>query len=587
MFWARLEGRTALHGDAMRKAPLRRAPCLIIDQMRRWSREAVRAAGRADADFGMSAMSKIRIGAAPFLIAAALATQASAAPPPDRHPAQRWWGHMATLSDDSLQGRAPGASGYSAAVDYVTKRFEAYGLAPWTAGGYLQSVGLIEQRVIAERSSVAVFDGSKDTVLTLGVDLLLGSRFIQPQTIEAPLIFIGYGLHVPRFGHDDFAGQDLRGKILVAINGGPQSLTGPVKSGARAAETWRAIERTGALGLITLPTPRSMDIPWERQALLARNPGMMLGDTVLQEAKAPRFTATLNPARADAVFARSGHTYAELAAIADRGGAMPGFPLNLTLKATVAAETRRLESPNVAGMIRGADPAVADEYVVVSAHLDHLGVGAPIGGDAIYNGAMDDASGTATVLELAERFARGGDRPKRSIVFALFTAEEKGLLGSRAFAEGARAAGRRIVADVNMDMPLPLWPLTSLYMPGAEESTLGREAALVAAAQGYRIVPDPYPDRNVFTRTDQFSFVRAGFPAVAVKFGFAADTPEAQIERTWRAERYHSPSDDMDQPMDLDAAAKFNTFVEAFARHLADLPAPPRWEPTSLFAPAP
>lgn len=521
------------------------------------------------------------------VIAFSLALAAAHAPSARAAPAGGWWDHVTYLAADELRGRQPGTAGYDKAARYVAARLKSYGVKPLAGSSYLQPVRLTEQTVNATRSSVSLVSAAGEQPLVLGRDLNLGSRLAQPGSIEAPLVFIGYGLHIPRSDHDDFARQDLRGKIVVAVNGGPAALSGAIKSGARAAETWPALERAGAVGLITLPTPRSMDIPWERQALLAANPGMYLTDPSLRDPGGPRFTGTINPAQAEAFFARSGHTYAEVLALADAGAPIAGFSLNLTLKATVVTSTRTLTSPNIVGVLRGSDPRLADEYVVVSAHLDHLGVGAEIGGDRIYNGAMDDASGVATVLEVARELGALRARPRRSVIFAVFTAEEKGLLGSRAFAEGRAVPRGSMVADLNLDMALPLWPLTSLYMPGAEESSLGREAAAVAAAQGLAIVPDPFPDRNVFTRTDQFSFVRAGVPAVALKFGFLPDTPEAAIERAWRAERYHAPSDDLAQPIDHAAAARFNGYVRALAIHLADLPAAPQWEPRSLFAPPP
>jgi hypothetical protein len=515
-------------------------------------------------------------------IAVAGTTGAYAAEP---RPAQAWWEHIVYLASDALQGRLPGSPGYDRAAAYVAERFKADGLKPLSRSGFLQPIRLAEQRVLADRSRASLVDSAGEQPLALGDDLILGSRLPQPQAIDAPLVFIGYGLHIPSRGHDDFVGQDLRGKIAVAINGGPAHLSAADKSGARAAATWATLERLGAVGLILLPTPKSMDIPWARQRVLAANAGMYLADPGLQEAGGPRFTATVNPDRAEKLFAKSGHSFAEVLALADAGRPIGGFALNLSLRASVATETRTLISPNIVGVLRGSDPRLAGEYVVVSAHLDHLGVGPEIAGDRIYNGAMDDASGVATVLEVAHALAKTRPRPKRSILFAVFTAEEKGLLGSRAFAENPGVPRGAIVADLNIDMPLPLWPLESLYMPGLEESSLSREALAVAAEHGLAIVPDPFPDRNVFTRTDQFSFVRTGVPAVALKFGFTAGSPQAQIERSWRAERYHAPSDDLAQPVDLQAADRFNAFVKALAAHIADEPSTPVWRPGSLFAP--
>jgi Zn-dependent M28 family amino/carboxypeptidase len=223
------------------------------------------------------------------------------------------------------------------------------------------------------------------------------------------------------------------------------------------------------------------------------------------------------------------------------------------------------------------------EYVVVSAHLDHLGIGEPINGHAIYNGAMDDASGVAAVLDIARRI-KNGPRPRRSILFAIFTAEEKGLLGSHYFTANPTVPKSDIVADLNFDMPLPLWPLKMVYLPGETESTLGADARAVGATQGIAVVPDPNPDRNVFIRADQYSFVREGVPALFMKFGFLKNTPEYQIEHDWRANRYHSPSDDLEQPgIFKEDAVKLDAYTAAIAVRVANAPTRPEWLPDSIF----
>jgi Zn-dependent M28 family amino/carboxypeptidase len=222
------------------------------------------------------------------------------------------------------------------------------------------------------------------------------------------------------------------------------------------------------------------------------------------------------------------------------------------------------------------------EYVAISAHLDHLGIGAAVKGDKIYNGAMDDASGVATVLDIAHRL-KSGPAPRRSILFLFFTAEEKGLLGSSYYARRPTVEKSNIVADLNFDMALPLWPLKTLYAPGQEESSLGDDARAVAASQGLVMIPDPLPDRNVFIRTDQYSFVREGIPALVFKFGFAKGTREFDIERDWRSNRYHAPSDDLGQPLLKDEAVKLDDFVAALARRVADAEGPPRMAGPQYF----
>ena len=219
------------------------------------------------------------------------------------------------------------------------------------------------------------------------------------------------------------------------------------------------------------------------------------------------------------------------------------------------------------------------------AHLDHLGIGEPIAGDRIYNGAMNDASGVASVLDIAHRL-HGGPRPKRSILFVIVAGEEESLLGSTYFAKRPTAPKNAIFADLNFDMPLALWPLKTVIAGGEAESTLGAVARQAAADQGLALTPDPLPNRNSFTRTDQFSFVRAGIPALAFKFGFVLNSPQFQIEHDWRANRYHSPADDINQPGVLKVEAiKLDNFIAKIATLVANDPVAPTWLPTSVFKP--
>jgi Zn-dependent M28 family amino/carboxypeptidase len=336
--------------------------------------------------------------------------------------------------------------------------------------------------------------------------------------------------------------------------------------------------------MITLVTPAQVEIPWPRAKLLSRQPGMYLADPALRETPDGLFLASIDPERAQALFAASGHSFAELAALADASKPVPVFDLGLRLQAQVVAERSRLVSPNLIAKLEGSDPALRGQYVALSAHLDHLGIGAPIGGRSIYAGAMDDASGVASVLDIAARLT-AGPRPRRSVLFVIVTAEEKGLLGSHYYASHPTVPPGSIVADLNFDMPLPLWTLKTVLVQGEGESTLGAIARSVAADQGLALTPDPLPDRNSFTRTDQYSFVKAGVPSLAFKFGFAKGTPEFQIEHDWRATRYHSPQDNLDQPGVLaDEAIRLDDYVAAIARDVADDPAKPHWLPTSAFA---
>jgi Zn-dependent M28 family amino/carboxypeptidase len=295
------------------------------------------------------------------------------------------------------------------------------------------------------------------------------------------------------------------------------------------------------------------------------------------------FSATFNPAQAEKLFAGTGHTFAEMLALADAQKPLPRFALNKTLAATVTTENSTVESPNIAAKLKGSDPTLAQQYVLVSAHLDHLGVGAPINGKTIYAGAMDDASGVATVLEAARIFSANPTRPKRSILFLIFTAEEKGLLGSRYFAGHPTVAQNEIDADLNLDMFMPIFPLKKLHVQGLEQSTLAIDARSVGTAHGIEIAGDPEPDRNSFIRTDQYSFVQAGVPSLAFKFGWTMGSPEYKAWRAWLAQRYHSTDDDLTQPVDFAAAAQFNRYFTDLARTVADDPAQQHFLDTSFF----
>ncbi len=513
---------------------------------------------------------------------------------------QEWWAVVQALANDSMRGRLTGSDDYLRAAAYVVDQFKSYGLEPaGLNGGFYQPVRFDVQRVLADKSSMSLVVDGKVEPLSLGTDVVLGARSAQVDQVDAPLVFIGYGLHLPEAKYDDFDSaavpwKSLKGKIVVYINGGPSDLPGPLKSYARTAPFTKALHDAGAVGAISIPTPKSMDFGWQRVASGASQPGMRLAATpdaaavaakhpALADDHASMFSATFNPAEAEKLFAGTGHTFAEILALADAQKPLPRFALGKSVRATVVGEHSQVESPNIVAKLEGSDPKLSKEYVVVSAHLDHLGVGAPIHGKTIYNGAMDDASGVASVLETAKAFSQAKTRPKRSILFVIFTAEEKGLLGSRYFAGHPTVPESSIKADLNLDMFMPLFALKKLHVQGLEQSTLAVDAKKVGEAHHIVIAPDPEPDRNSFIRTDQYSFVQAGVPALAFKFGWEAGSPEYKAWRGWLAERYHSTADDLSQPVDLVAAAQFNSFYADLARTVADDPATPHYLETSFF----
>jgi Zn-dependent M28 family amino/carboxypeptidase len=279
----------------------------------------------------------------------------------------------------------------------------------------------------------------------------------------------------------------------------------------------------------------------------------------------------------------SGHTFTEIEDLARENKPLPKFALPGTLRAKVTLHTQPLESPNVVAMFPGTDAKLKDEYVVMSAHLDHVGVGRAVNGDNIYNGAMDDASGIASLLEVARLVKTAGMNPKRSVIFLAVTCEEKGELGSRYFAAHPTVPRNRIVADINLDMFLPLYALKVIEVQGLTESTLGEQVTAAAKSLGVAVQTDREPEQNRFIRSDQYSFIRQGIPALAFKFGYEFGSPEEKTRREWVRDRYHKPSDDLNQPVDPAAAALFDQVIANLIERVADDPARPRWKDDSFF----
>jgi Zn-dependent M28 family amino/carboxypeptidase len=282
-------------------------------------------------------------------------------------------------------------------------------------------------------------------------------------------------------------------------------------------------------------------------------------------------------------FAGSGHTYESIMKLVADNQPLPTFPLAASLRVKTTFTTSSMEASNVVAMLPGSDPKLKDEYVVFSAHLDHLGIGRPVNGDSLYNGAMDNASGVASVLEVARLFTESGVKPKRSIIFLTVTGEEKGELGSRYFAAHPTVPFKQIVADVNLDMFLPLYKLRFLEVQGLVESSLGDVVKDAAKDEGVEVQTDREPDQNRFIRSDQYSFIRRGVPALAFKFGYEFGSPEEKIRQDWVKTIYHRPADDLNQPVDVESAARFDRIIFGLLRRIADDPARPHWKDDSFF----
>ncbi len=481
-----------------------------------------------------------------------------------------------------MRGRETGSPEHRKAADYVADQFTRAGLEPAGIAGFMQPVTFRSRKIVEEKSSLALVRRGKETPVVLGDEATFSMRIDAAPQVEAPLVFAGHGLAIPELDHDDFAGLDLKGKVVVHVSGSPRNVPGALSAHYQsAAERWNALKARGAIGTITIPNPKAMDVPWERSAPNRLNASMALADASTDDTAGAQVSIAFNPARAEKLFEGSGHTLAEMLKIADEGKALPHFPLPTSMKATVTVDSQAVESQNVVGVVKGSDPALADEYVVLSAHLDHVGVGAAINGDSIYNGAMDNASGIATLIESAKVVAAA--RPKRSVLFVAVTAEEKGLLGSRYFSLHPTVPKANLVANINMDMFLPLFPMKSVMVLGLDESELGDDIRAVAQGLGVTVQPDPEPQRNRFIRSDQYSFIREGVPALAMKVGYEAGSPEAKIAADWTRERYHGPGDDLAQPIDRTAAVLFTDLTGKLCVQVANRAARPEWKAESFF----
>jgi Zn-dependent M28 family amino/carboxypeptidase len=515
------------------------------------------------------------------LLAATVAPRAA-----DPDTAARWWSHVEALANDGMEGRNTGSAGHKRAAEYVAAQFQKAGLEPAGAGGgFIQPVKFNTRRIDESKSSLALASNGAEEKLALGEDANISMRVDPAATVDAPLVFVGYGLKIPERNIDDFAGVNLNGAVVVHISATPASLPGPLQAHyGSAGERWKMYKAAGAIGTVSIANPKSMDIPWARSTLARLQPAMSLADASLSETAGQQLSVTMNPAHADRLFTGSGHTFAELLALVDGGKPLPSFALKPRLKARVAVERAEVESQNIAGIRRGADPQLRNEYVVLSAHVDHLGIGGAINGDTIYNGAMDNASGVAAMLEVAAALHAANARAKRSILFVAVTGEEKGELGSLYFAAHPPVAQDHIVANVNTDMFLPLFPLKTLMVLGLDESDLGQDIRATARELGLEVQADPEPQRNRFVRSDQYSFIKFGIPALAMKVGYQANSAEAKIAAKWTAERYHAPSDDLNQPVDRAAAAKYIDVVRNLAVRIANRSDRPKWNSTSFFA---
>jgi hypothetical protein len=540
-----------------------------------------------------------------LILAAALALQDFTAE------GKRWWNHVEFLASDDLAGRDVGSPGFEKAASYVEGQFKEIGLKPGASGGYRQPVKLESRVLVPDQSKLSIArngpvgaQGSptiqNEEPLVPREDATLSARGELDGSADVAMEFVGYGLSIREANWDDLSGVDLHGKIAVYVNAmAPANVSDNVRSHVNsAAERWAVLKKAGAIGIATFPNPRppaGMNpdaAPAGRGAgggagrgggPAAPQPTVVLADRDLQDQSGQVISMTVTRAGAAKFLAGTGHTIDELDQLVADKKPLPRFPLNKTLRVHASVQRTPIDSENVVGIYEGSDSRLKNEYVVMSAHLDHVGVGRPVNGDNIYNGAMDDASGVASVIEIARLLKASGAKPKRSVLFVAVTGEEKGELGSKYFAAHPTVPFDRIVADVNLDMFLPLYPLKVIEVQGLVESSLGDTVRLAAKDLGVDVQTDREPEQNRFTRSDQYSFIKRGIPSLAFKFGYEFGSPDEKTRRAWVRDVYHKPNDDLKQPVDTDAAAKFDRVILDLLQRVANDPARPTWNDTSFF----
>ena len=497
--------------------------------------------------------------------------------------------HVMFLASDAMHGREAGTPEFDIAAQYVAAQFYAAGLRPGgDDGGYLQAVPLLRYTLTDNGNFIWTPKNGPPETLVFGQEFVPAPNAAKAEaSLSAPIVFVGYGIVAPDYDRDDYKGVDVKGKIVAYFGGAPKKYDGEERAFFSSAGTKAKIaEEHGAAGAIQIQSPRISGggLPYSAPPRLyegervtwARADGSGKIDGV-------PLLGTLSTEAAAKLFAGAPISWAHVSNLAQSDdAAFIAFPLTGRLSVAIKTTTRPMPSFNVIGVLPGTDPALKAEVLILSAHLDHIGIGRPdTTGDTINNGAEDDAIGIASLIEEARRFTASGKPPRRSIMFLAVTAEEKGLVGSDYFANNPTVPLKSIVADVNLDMPLITYPFEDMVVFGAPRSTLGPIVARAVARVGVSMSPDPMPEEGFFVRSDHFRFVQKGIPSVFLWPGQKGPGKAAWAD--FMANHYHQPSDEISLPLDWAQSIRFVTVNYAIARDIADADARPRWNKGDYF----
>jgi len=498
--------------------------------------------------------------------------------------------HIAYLADDRLKGRLPGTEGYQLAVDYVIGQYKQIGIAPGgDNGGFTQKL-VLRKSIVNNSSAIAVLkdkNGNIDSLVFVKDFSPLPHPLNQAASAEGQLVFAGYGIEIPG-KYSDYTGIDVKGKIVIVLAGGPDGLSSTLTAHfSNGGNKLNTAFTKGAVGIIVVnPNARpSANLSPVLQSNVALNPDKSV-------AYGRGFTGNLNGVLAGSrqlfnrLLMNSGKNIEQL--LADiKKGKNASLELPYSISFSYSTTHSDFESYNVIGLIPGSDKNLKNEYVVHSAHLDHVGIGRAVNGDSIYNGAHDNASGVASLLEIARVYRSSGAKPKRSILIVMVTAEEMGLLGSSYFAANPTVPAASIVADVNTDMPTVIAPLLSVVPLGAEHSSIMGNVQFAAGYLGLDVEKDPEPNENRFVRSDQYSFVVNGIPALHIKYGNKSNVPGFDMVafvKQWRAKYYHQAADGMDGIFNFTAAKTYVQLNFLISYSIAQTMQRPVWNKGDLFA---
>lgn len=500
-------------------------------------------------------------------------------------------GHIEFLADDSVEGRETGTRGFDVASAYVASEFEEAGLEPGTPAGWFQPVTLRSAIIDKARSSMTIErDGVKET-LGMGTDYALAADpGREDEDVEGAVVFVGYGVTAPDASYDDYANApDVSGKIVLVIGDIPPKFDATQRAfyGDTLNKAKNAAAR-GAIGIMVMRTPTMQKrVPFARRAEAASRSAMTwVAPDGTPHVDIPNFhfLGSLSDSGAAKIFAGSSTSAEEIEKSLANGKPQP---LELPVRVHVIRHSSgsNIVSRNVVGLLRGSDPKLTDEYLVISAHLDHLGV-ASSGDDRIFNGALDNASGVATIIEIARAMQHMPQRPRRSLLFVALTAEEKGELGSDFFAHFPPVPKSQIVGDINIDMFQMIFPIADYVSRGHEHSTMGIAVERAARELHATLSPDPEPEQVRFVRSDQYSFTKAGIPSMIIKAGFQSADPTIngpEKMKEWTAKIYHTPADDTKQNIDYPSGVRFTQLNALVAWYVANADQRPKWNPGDFF----